>query len=98
MNMFAGIETTVSTLGWTIDRLAVNQDVQDRIFDEVSSGSADLPYSECLINEAMRYFPPIPFLIKNIEEPRYAGWKTGRPVKPCADLNHRPAPEPGLLA
>ncbi len=69
MNMFAGIETTVSTLGWTIDRLAVNQSVQDRIFDEVSSGAADLPYCECLINEAMRYFPPIPFLIKNIEKP-----------------------------
>jgi cytochrome P450 len=66
MNFFAGVETTVTTALWVIDRLGANQQVQERIHTEVLSGEALTPYTDCLINETMRYFPPIPFLTREV--------------------------------
>jgi cytochrome P450 len=64
MNLFAGVETTVATASWVIDRLAVNEEVQSRIFSEIAADVADTPLTDCFISETMRYFPPIPFLIR----------------------------------
>ncbi|WP_322419101.1 cytochrome P450 [Mesorhizobium huakuii] len=66
MNFFAGVETTVTTALWVIDRLGANQQVQERIHAEVLSGLAQTPYTDCMINETMRYFPPIPFLTREV--------------------------------
>lgn len=66
MNFFAGVETTVTTALWVIDRLGANQQVQERIHTEVLSGEAQTPYTDCMINETMRYFPPIPFLTREV--------------------------------
>ncbi|GLQ78179.1 hypothetical protein GCM10007881_16950 [Mesorhizobium huakuii] len=66
MNFFAGVETTVTTALWVIDRLGANQKVQERIHAEVLSGEAQTPYTDCMINETMRYFPPIPFLTREV--------------------------------
>ncbi|RUT94896.1 cytochrome P450 [Mesorhizobium sp. M7A.T.Ca.TU.009.02.1.1] len=66
MNFFAGVETTVTTALWVIDRLGANQQVQERIHAEVLSGEAQTPYTDCMINETMRYFPPIPFLTREV--------------------------------
>ena len=63
INLFAGVETTVATSLWVVDRLAANDEVQRRIFLEVDAGG-ETPYTDCFINETMRYFPPIPFLIR----------------------------------
>ncbi|MER9688582.1 cytochrome P450 [Mesorhizobium sp. M0139] len=66
MNFFAGVETSVTTALWVIDRLGANQQVQDRIHAEVLSGDAQTPYTDCMINETMRFFPPIPFLTREV--------------------------------
>lgn len=66
MNFFAGVETTVTTALWVIDRLGANLQVQERIHAEVLSGEAQTPYTDCMINETMRYFPPIPFLTREV--------------------------------
>ncbi|MGX9144425.1 cytochrome P450 [Mesorhizobium sp. 128a] len=66
MNFFAGVETTVTTALWVADRLGANQKVQERIHAEVLSGDAQTPYTDCMINETMRYFPPIPFLTREV--------------------------------
>ncbi len=69
MNIFAGIETTVATLSWVVDRIGINPAVQNRLYDEVKSGAGQLPYCECFINETMRYFPPIPYVTRSITQP-----------------------------
>ncbi len=66
MNLFAGVETTVTTVLWVIDRLGANQKVQERIHNEIAGGSDDTPFTDCFINETMRYFPPIPFLTREV--------------------------------
>ncbi len=69
MNIFAGIETTVATLSWVVDRIGINQAVQNRLYEEIMSGAGQLPYCECFINETMRYFPPIPYITRSIAQP-----------------------------
>ncbi|MFY9684467.1 MAG: cytochrome P450, partial [Pseudolabrys sp.] len=63
MNFFAGIETTAAVLSFGIDRLGVDTRVQERLLGEVEADD-DCPYLECFINETMRYFPPIPFVVR----------------------------------
>lgn len=65
INLFAGVETTVATSMWVIDRLAANEEVQGRIFAEIAAGG-ETPFTDCFVNETMRYFPPIPFLIREV--------------------------------
>jgi cytochrome P450 len=64
MNFFAGIETSAATLSWCITCLAPNPRVQDRVYREAIGNEAATPYLECFINETMRYFPAIPFVIR----------------------------------
>ncbi|WP_434722332.1 cytochrome P450 [Mesorhizobium sp. RIZ17] len=66
MNLFAGVETTVTTVQWVIDRLGANQQVQERIHEEITGNKAQTPFTDCFINETMRYFPPIPFLTREV--------------------------------
>jgi cytochrome P450 len=62
MNFFAGVETTTSALCWAIDRVGVNAAVQERICDAMRAG--DPSYLECFLDETLRYFPPIPFIVR----------------------------------
>ena len=66
MNVFAGVETTVATVLWLIDRLGANEKVQQRIQNEIGASEADTPYTDCIVNETMRYLPPIPFLVREV--------------------------------
>jgi cytochrome P450 len=78
MNLFAGVETTVTTLQWVIDRLGANQQVQERIHAEIVSDNARTPFTDCIINETMRYFPPIPFLTREVADDTVV---EGRPLR-----------------
>ncbi len=66
MNFFAGIETTAATLAWGIDRLGADQRAQDKIYRELCTEDNAHPLLESFINETMRYFPAIPFVIREI--------------------------------
>jgi len=68
MNIFAGIETTVATLSWAADRLGLNQQVQQRLRGEIEAATGRYDYCECFINETMRYFPPIPYVTREVQQ------------------------------
>jgi cytochrome P450 len=63
MNFFAGIETTTATLSFAIDRLASDPRIQQRLFDEIDAAD-EQRYLDCFIQETMRFFPPIPFVVR----------------------------------
>ena len=63
MNFFAGIETTAATLSFAIDRLGVDPRVQQRLYDEIGANQGE-PYLNCFIQETLRYFPPVPFVVR----------------------------------
>ncbi|EDS33874.1 cytochrome P450 4C1 [Culex quinquefasciatus] len=74
--MFEGHDTTTSGISFTIFQLAKHPDVQERVYDEVVSILGkdstnkeltfqmlqDFRYLESVIKEAMRLFPPVPFI------------------------------------
>jgi cytochrome P450 len=64
MNFFAGIETTAATLSFAIDRLGIDERVQLRLLEEVDAN--ECPYIECFLNETLRYFPAIPFVVREV--------------------------------
>jgi cytochrome P450 len=66
MNFFAGIETTAATLSWAIDRLGADQRAQEKIYQELCTEDKAQPLLESFINETMRYFPAIPFVIREV--------------------------------
>lgn len=72
MNFFAAIETTAATLCFAIDRLGLSVAVQDRLHDEILKGT-DF-YLNCFINETLRYFPTVPFVVRDaVEDTRLGG-------------------------
>ena len=74
----AGHETTALALSWALLMLAHDQPVQDRAREETrgvlgtrAAGADDLehmPYVESVIDEAMRLYPPVGFLARNVLE------------------------------
>lgn len=79
MNAFAGVETTVATILWVIDRLGANAKVQQRVHDEIDGNAAETPFTDCIVNETMRYLPPIPFLVREVgAETSLEGRRLGR--------------------
>lgn len=75
INMFAGVETTTAALSWMIDRLGCNLQVQERVRDEALGGGV-APYLEAMINETLRFFPPIPFMTRRVTRPATLGGVT----------------------
>lgn len=63
MNFLAGIETTAATLSFAIDRLGIDRRVEARLFAEIGDG-VQTPYIDCFLQETMRYFPAIPFVVR----------------------------------
>jgi cytochrome P450 len=64
MNFLAGVETTAATLCFAIDRLGIDRRVAQRLEEEVDR--EECPYLECFLNETMRYFPAIPFVVRQV--------------------------------
>ena len=69
----AGYDTTGTTLSWVLYDLAMNQNCQDTLYEEISESGKDVktlsyetlqtfPYLDAIIHESMRRHPPIPGL------------------------------------
>jgi cytochrome P450 len=63
MNFLAGIETTAATLSFAIDRLGIDPRVEGRLRAEIADGGQNA-YFDCFLQETMRYFPAIPFVVR----------------------------------
>ena len=63
MNFFAAIETTSATLSTAIDRLGAFEAAQESLYAELVADEA-FPRLECFINEVLRFYPPIPLLMR----------------------------------
>lgn len=78
--MFEGHDTTSAGITWTLYLLARHLEIQQRVHEEVDSFFArhpdtltvedlkELRYLECVIKEALRLFPPVPFLGRTASE------------------------------
>jgi len=87
MTLFlAGHETTAVALTWTFYLLSRHPDVQAKLFDELHRALAgrvpsvsdlpNLPYTEMVIREALRLYPPAPGLAREpIEDVTIGGYR-----------------------
>ncbi|GMR47782.1 hypothetical protein PMAYCL1PPCAC_17977, partial [Pristionchus mayeri] len=79
--MFEGHDTTSAGLGWTIWCLATHPEIQERAYNEVLQLLGDdvdrdigredmgnLVYLDRCIKEAMRLFPPVPFVSRQLQK------------------------------
>lgn len=79
----AGYETSSTTLTYCAYELVMNPDVQERLREEVQVKTRqhngeltyeaifDMPYMDCVINEALRKYPPGRMLIRRVTVDRY---------------------------
>ncbi|MBL1437115.1 MAG: cytochrome P450 [Rhodobacteraceae bacterium] len=75
----AGHETTALTLAWALYLCAFDQDVQEKLYSEAVAvldgriaGPEDigsLPYTEQVIKETLRLYPPAPFISRTAQGP-----------------------------
>ena len=74
----AGHETTANALSWTLYLLSQHPEVQKKLFDEIDSviGSRNpvpedfmkLPYTQNIIRESLRIYPPVYVLAREVDE------------------------------
>lgn len=73
--ILAGYETTALALTWTFYLLSIHPQIEERVLAEIEeAGGADgiapeqvasLSYTRQVISEALRLYPPLPWLIRN---------------------------------
>jgi cytochrome P450 len=89
--ILAGHETTTGELAWAFQLLAHNQDVQDRLIEEIDS-DADEDYLTATVHETLRHKPVFLFTIPRevIEPVEIGGWTYRPPVHlaGCTYLMH----------
>lgn len=79
--MFEGHDTTASGISWTLYMIGHHPEVQKRIHEELDSvfgSDADRPvtnddiqnltYLSCVLKEALRLYPPVPMIARQLEE------------------------------
>ena len=66
-NMFAGIETTTASLMWMIDSLSRSSDMQTALLADLEN--EDQTRIDGFKDETMRFFPPIPFVVRKLTRP-----------------------------
>ena len=84
----AGYETTASTLSYCTHELALNQNVQEKLYQEIKSSAdrngeidyetlAKLPYLDAVISETLRKYPPVTRLERLVCQDNYKLANTG---------------------
>ena len=58
--VLAGHETTATTLAWVVDLLLHHPEAYERVRGEAESESSAAAYTEAVINETLRLWPPAP--------------------------------------
>nr|QST15027.1 CYP4BY3 protein [Diaphanosoma celebensis] len=78
--MFAGHDTTASSMTWFLHCISKHPEVQRKLLDEVDAifGDSDRPcsthdatelkYLECCVKEALRLYPSVPFVMRRLTE------------------------------
>ena len=66
INLFAGTETTVSSICWALNILARRPQTQEEIAAHLLGGGPDSPVLSNFIQEVMRYCPPVPLLVRTV--------------------------------
>ncbi|KRT82235.1 cytochrome P450 [Oryctes borbonicus] len=78
--MFEGHDTTTAAMSWALFLLGNHPVVQEKVYDEIRSVLKDkitpttlvelhrLRYLECVIKEALRLYPSVPVIIRDLEE------------------------------
>uniref|UniRef100_A0A1A9WU68 Cytochrome P450 n=1 Tax=Glossina brevipalpis TaxID=37001 RepID=A0A1A9WU68_9MUSC len=79
--MFEGHDTTSAAISWTLFLLGCHPEYQERVVEELESifgddrdspatmkNLLDMRYLECCIKDALRLFPSVPMMGRNIEE------------------------------
>lgn len=79
--MFEGHDTTSAAISWSLFLLGSHPDIQERVLreiDDIMGGDRERPptmkelndmrYLECVIKEALRLYPSVPFIARNIKE------------------------------
>jgi cytochrome P450 len=89
----AGVETSVASSLWVVDRLGLHAGLQERFRDELRA-TGESSALECFIDETMRRFPAIPFVARVAAKPFDLNGRTvaqGQPI--CVSivgLHHHP--------
>lgn len=75
----AGHDTTATALSWTFYLLSRHPEQRARVIDEIARVAGDrpltlaqlgeLPWTEAVVKEAMRLYPPIWLIARSVEEP-----------------------------
>ena len=93
----AGYETTASTLSYISYELALNQDIQDRLYEEIKAIQNEkgtihyetltkLPYLDAVISESLRKYPPA-VRLNRITSQKYQLGTTGITLDEGSNVN-----------
>jgi len=75
--MFAGHDTTATTLSWVVYNLARHPNIQNKAYSEIlktlsdgemAEGNLDYPFLDALIKETLRLFPTVPFYGRKLDQ------------------------------
>jgi cytochrome P450 len=69
LNLFAGTETTVASICWALGILARRPEVLKRVATDLQRSGPDARSLTHFIQEAMRYCPPVPLLVRIVTNP-----------------------------
>lgn len=86
--MFEGHDTTAAGLIFSILLLATEQEAQQRVYDELLKARStkseseaftiadynNLKYLDRFVKEALRLYPPVSFISRNLSGPLEVGW------------------------
>uniref|UniRef100_A0A3B3UUM9 Cytochrome P450 family 27 subfamily A member 1 n=1 Tax=Poecilia latipinna TaxID=48699 RepID=A0A3B3UUM9_9TELE len=97
--LLAGVDTTSNTLTWTLYQLSRNPEIQDRLYEEVSSlvpadrvpSAAEvtaMPFLRAVIKETLRMYPVIPINSRIIKEKPVAVGGYQFPENTCFTFCH----------